>query len=164
MYHETEVQVPPVVDDPNMVPRSQLVDLRSINSQLADHIHELQQSLDEARETYAVSQRALQSLRTEFDDFKRRITERMHREADRRDWCSEYDDIMEEMGLPRRNRGWDVEVRVEATFNRSITAADADRAEQLVLEEFPLSEGLYYNFRGADIYINEITTEVTQDN
>lgn len=47
--------------------------------------------------------------------FVDRLTEAAHEEADSREWCSDFDDFMERMGLARRSQSYRVEVTVSAT-------------------------------------------------
>jgi hypothetical protein len=50
-----------------------------------------------------------------FERFKDHATEVLHREGDTRGYCSELDDVLEEIGLPRRTR--DYQVLVETTIS-----------------------------------------------
>lgn len=58
------------------------------------------------------------------------IVERAHEEANERDWCSDYDDIIEELGLPSRQRSYTVETVVNLSIQVSVpvTAKNADDA------------------------------------
>jgi hypothetical protein len=55
------------------------------------------------------------------------ITEVLHREANSRQYCGEFDEVMEEMGLRPRERDFDVTVyvRLERTITVSATSEDA---------------------------------------
>lgn len=55
------------------------------------------------------------------EEFKATVTERFHQEANDRRWCSDFDDIFEEVGLPRRTYEFDVEVDVEYVESRTVT-------------------------------------------
>lgn len=91
----------------------------------------LTERIDRLNISYAESQRQLEQVRREFEQFKEAITERMQREADRRNWCGEFDDIMEEFGLRRRSRNWDVTFEVTGHINMTLIARDADHAERI---------------------------------
>lgn len=67
------------------------------------------------------------------------IVDRMHTEADDRGWCEEFDDICDELGLPRRNRPYKVETEVTVTFTVEVeveaeTANAAERAVEVMDE------------------------------
>lgn len=55
------------------------------------------------------------------------LVARAHDEANERDWCSEFDDFMESVGLDRRTREYELRVAVSATlyFTRESTNLDA---------------------------------------
>lgn len=57
-----------------------------------------------------------------------RIVEVAHREANERDWCSEFDEILEDLGLPPREQTWEIEVVYTHRF--TVTAAGADKARE----------------------------------
>lgn len=54
-------------------------------------------------------------------------------EAERRDWCSEYDDFAQEWDLPRRLQEYDVTMTVR------VNARDEDEAQTLVRDEVGVS-------------------------
>lgn len=55
-----------------------------------------------------------------------------HEEADVRDWCEEFDGIMDRLGLPRREREYSVRVRYSGSVVLSVTATSEDEALSLV--------------------------------
>lgn len=61
-----------------------------------------------------------------------RIVEVAHREANERDWCSEFDEILDELGLPPREQTWEVEVVY--THRIKVTAAGEDAAREAAWE------------------------------
>lgn len=54
-----------------------------------------------------------------------RIVERAHQEAEDRGWCSEFDDIMDDLGLPRRSRTYQVRTRVTFEVEIDIDGIEA---------------------------------------
>lgn len=54
------------------------------------------------------------------------ITRRLHQEADDRGYCGEFDEIMEEIGLPTRRTEHELEVEVEA-FTMTVTVEARSR-------------------------------------
>ena len=142
---------------------TQVEDLRSINTQLQQSVTDLRAEVLQLRDGYAEAVGNLQTARAhqreaeqELVNFKRRCTERMHREADRRQWCSEYDDIMEEMGLERRSRSWDVEFEIVCRVSRQILARDGDTARRLAFEELQVTNGESYHLGGEYVYVSDI--------
>lgn len=59
-----------------------------------------------------------------------------HEAADDRDWCSDFDDLMDGLGLPRRTRDYDVRVRFTASVLVNVTATSIDDAtEQITTDD-----------------------------
>jgi hypothetical protein len=67
----------------------------------------------------------------ELAEFKERVRERMIEEAERRDWCSEFDAILAEFGLRGRTRNWDVTLTITGSVTMTLLARDEDHAQQL---------------------------------
>lgn len=63
-----------------------------------------------------------------------RLVEVAHAAADQRDWCSDFDDLMESMGLPRRRREYEVEVGFSGSVRVDVLAGSSDEAEDSVDE------------------------------
>lgn len=59
-----------------------------------------------------------------------RIVDALHEEGNDRGWCSEYDDILERVGLPRRARNYDVNVTVTLSLTLTREARGADAAAE----------------------------------
>lgn len=59
----------------------------------------------------------------------------LHEEADDRGWCTEFDDFMERVGLPRRTREYRLEVDVSATVRVTLTATSEDDAIEALSTE-----------------------------
>lgn len=57
-----------------------------------------------------------------------RIVERAHEEAESRGWCSEFDDVMEDLGLPRRRREY--RVRTFVTFEVEVDIDGIEAASE----------------------------------
>lgn len=119
--------------------------------------------IDRLNEAYAEQVRVKDSTRREFEDFKERITVRMHAEADRRDWCSEFDDIMEEFGLRRRTREWCVTFDIDAFIQTRLIARDETHAKQLAWNALRVEAGEDYEVRGQTVSIRDISCEAYQD-
>ncbi len=56
------------------------------------------------------------------------LTNMAHSEGDDRGWCSEFDDLLESVGLARRARDYDLRVEVTATVRVTRSASSADEA------------------------------------
>ena len=63
------------------------------------------------------------------------IVEEAHQEARDRDWCSEFDDFMERMGLPRRMHEYELRVQVPATVWVTVEAESLEDAKNQVDSE-----------------------------
>ena len=59
----------------------------------------------------------------------------IHSEADDRQWCGEFDDFMDRVGLPRRSREYDLEVEVSATVRVTLTATSEEEATDALTRE-----------------------------
>lgn len=94
-----------------------------------------------------------------------RIVEVAHREANERDWCSEFDDILDDLGLPPRPRRWEVLVTVRQTLYIEATSEeDAEQGARWIMEDAVQrlepsvcdGEGNLVDFEGA--YIEDVTS------
>lgn len=95
------------------------------------------------------AQRAEQELADDRRTWQRRI-EAAHDVADARGHCREFDEIMEEIGLPGRNRDFDVEVVAEVRVSVRVTAGTADEARGEVSEAM-VADAIYAMDRN-DVY------------
>ncbi|MBE5477991.1 hypothetical protein E3G68_005345 [Mycobacteroides abscessus] len=95
------------------------------------------------------AQRAEQRLEGELVAWERRI-EAAHDAADARGHCREFDDIMEEIGLPGRRRDFDVEVVAEVLVSVRVEARTADEARGEVSEAM-VADAIYAMDRN-DVY------------
>ena len=101
----------------------------------------LQQELDRANERVEELRVRAGKWERDFD----RLANAVMNEAERRDWCSDFEDFEDrvdeelEIGvMPRREREWDVEVNVEGTLRISttvsVTASSQEAANEMVNE------------------------------
>lgn len=67
-----------------------------------------------------------------WDAWKESLIETAHDEGDRRGWCSDFDDLLEELGLPRRQREYQVSVTVSCAISVEVTAGSEDEACEMV--------------------------------
>lgn len=56
------------------------------------------------------------------------LVERAHDLANEKSYCTEFDDFMEELGLPRRDAEYNVSVDVTFSVSLTVTAHDEDSA------------------------------------
>jgi hypothetical protein len=93
-----------------------------------------------------------------FEDWKRILVEDAHQTATDRDWCGEFDDFMEDHGLPRREREWEVTVQATVTVTRTVTASSEDDAKSKAEEAFSNDDIAYeLQYGGADVADIEVT-------
>ena len=72
--------------------------------------------------------RAHRRTRRENAEWVDRLVSIAHEEADDRGWCTEFDDVCDRIGIPRRTRDYDLRVEVTATVLVSRSATNADEA------------------------------------
>lgn len=77
------------------------------------------------------------------------LVDEAHALADRKGLCSDFDDFMDELGLPRRTRDYSVEVNVTVTVY--VTARDEDDAREQV-SSYEVYEALQNITRGSMTY------------
>lgn len=100
------------------------------------------------------------AVRQEFEEFKQRVRSRMIEEAERRDWCRDFDMILIEFGLEPRTQNWDVVFTVEGTVTRTVLARDEDHAAELVRQAMRIEEQSEYSLgRSETLYIRDISCE-----
>lgn len=92
------------------------------------------------------------------------LTDALHNEADRRGWCIEYDEFVNEIEsdlrigvMPRREReyvvSWTTTVIVNVLMSRTYTAASAEDAEQMAKDDYytePDTEDIVTAVRSGD--------------
>lgn len=64
---------------------------------------------------------------------KQKIVDRLYKEANIREWCGEFDEAMEELGLDPREREFEIEVTatIEVKYTTSVTATTLKAATEL---------------------------------
>lgn len=77
-----------------------------------------------ARAAAATAELTLRGKETAWQTWKDRLVEAAHERADTHDYCPEFDDFMEDHGLPPRMHGYDVEVTLRVTVVKSARTAD----------------------------------------
>lgn len=104
-----------------------------------------QRALAEKDEATVARNRTIEQLRTEqiTDGSDYRLTEfweRAGRIADHADFCQEYDRMAEAMNGPRRERDYDVTLRITVEWATTCRAADGDTAGDFALQDFDVTE------------------------
>lgn len=80
--------------------------------------------------------RAHDCTRRDHEAWRDRLVSEAHSEADEREWCGEFDDFMDRVGLPRRSRDYDLEVEVSATVRVTLNAtSESEAADALTRAE-----------------------------
>ena len=79
--------------------------------------------------------RAHNCTRRDHEAWRDRLVSEAHSEADDRQWCGEFDDFMDRVGLPRRSREYDLEVEVSATVRVTLTATSEEEATDALTRE-----------------------------
>lgn len=91
--------------------------------------------------------------RLEDEEWRRRLTEAAHEEADERDWCPEFDDFMEQVGLERRSRTYTCEVAVSTTVTVCVEATSAESAQRKMDRETVLP---YVDLDQLELEVEEV--------
>lgn len=86
---------------------------------LRREIETLRAELERTREALLTERRVAQNRAVELERFKENVVQVGGEYAERHDMCSVYDDLMEELGLPRRQVTYDVDIEIVA--KRTIT-------------------------------------------
>jgi hypothetical protein len=103
----------------------------SITSIDVDRAELARKLANQVEETRLANERADANMRA-LEDFKLLVQEVGSRAAETHEWCEVYDNILIELGLPKRQREIEVRVRVHFTTSVMVTAADdEDAAEQV---------------------------------
>lgn len=71
----------------------------------------------------------------DHEAWKQDLAATAHAEADNRGWCSDFDDILEGLGLPRRVRQYRIRARFSGTVYVDVEAETADEACDRVTAE-----------------------------
>jgi hypothetical protein len=103
----------------------------SITSIDVDRAELARKLANQVEETRLANERADANMRA-LEDFKLLVQEVGSRAAETHEWCEVYDNILIELGLPRRQREIEVRVRVHFTTSVMVTAADDEEAAELV--------------------------------
>lgn len=112
-----------------------------------DAHRDVQRELDAVRDALVAERDQLRGerdrLRSERDELQTKqdhFVEVLHNEADTRGWCTEFDDIMERVGLPRRQRHYTAHISVTLTFQTEpLMARSADALENDIGQEYVAS-------------------------
>lgn len=75
----------------------------------------------------------------ENEAWKARLVERAHEEADSRDWCSDFDDLLSELDLPRRSRDYELNVYFSGRVTVTVNDATEEGAAEQVDSDMVLS-------------------------
>lgn len=101
------------------------VDLDADRDQL---VRQLEQQVEKTR---LADERADANMRA-LEDFKLLVQQVGGAAAERHEWCAVYDEILVDLGLPRRQREIEVRVRVHFTTSVMVTATDDEEAAEKV--------------------------------
>jgi chromosome segregation ATPase len=109
---------------------------------LASYRDRLQEVAEEARRYHARCDELtgdLNQARTEkqqaednLQRFKDRVVDVGGQAAEQHEWCGVYDEIMEKLGLPRREREFEVRVRVSYDTTVTLMATSDEDAEERI--------------------------------
>lgn len=105
--------------------------VREVEGQLTATARDRDGAIAEAARKEALVQRLEQLHRTQINA----ITDTLHREANRRDYCTDFDEIMSSMGLAERQFAYRVQVSREVTQTGWVTitaAATVDIADEVI--------------------------------
>jgi hypothetical protein len=101
-------------------------------------VAELQKELAEVKTRLTQAEQSRDQAWQNLDKFKERVTEVGGNYATAHDMCSVYDEIMEELGLPRRESEHSVTVRCHFTTTVTVMARSEEDAVDVVNENLML--------------------------
>jgi protein-L-isoaspartate O-methyltransferase len=125
-------------------------------SDLELEVHHLNDTLE--------SERILvRQARRELDEFKTRVRDRMIEEAERRNWCTEFDDIMVEFGFEPRYKTRTVMMSVGGYVRIPVLSRDDDHAIDLAKAAFRVYADSTYDLHARGQMYHFEVNEVTAD-
>ena len=95
----------------------------------------------------AVKDREIERLKRQHLVFKVKVRDRAIWEADRRNWCGEFDEALKELGLAGRWSEYTVTVtgmlrgRIVETLDKKVLARSSDHANELVVHYWTRNVG-----------------------
>jgi len=115
-------------EDPIAVARDAVEEMNKLREELTAAL----QRADYMAERVSEADKRADNWYRELEEFKQRVSDVGEAAAEKHDWCSVYDDIMEELGLPGRLREFEVDVEVTYTTTVTVEARSMDDAESVV--------------------------------
>lgn len=73
------------------------------------------------------------------EEWKQRLTDSAHAEAADREWCQDFDDFMENVGLDRRERTYVCHVTVAANVTLCVSASSPEEAQDSITRDLVMS-------------------------
>lgn len=129
----------------------------------ATQARELVDELSTARGQIGELRRKLWVNGTDYGVTMQQVYDRLLQEAENREWCVEFDEVMDDLGLPTREAEYVVEVEVSASYTTTVrvTAHNEDEASGIVNDgdrtselTRALVEALRYDSTEIDFEVN----------
>lgn len=126
-------------------------------------VEKLKEELTFAQSKLRITEESLSNARgratahaQELIAFKAHATEVLHREADEREFCTDFDDVMEEIGLRRRKR--DATVSLTVTLNVDLdTCVSGEEGAETEIERDEIAAAICSSISAHNI--EEFTVE-----
>jgi len=122
--------------------------LRDDNRDLTQRLVEVSAEVTRLRESLATAQQQLTEMSRlrgnavqELVNFKTRVRDRMIVEAENRDWCSEFDQILVEFGMEPRTGNYEVRFEVAGSVTLTLLARGEDHASELAIRAVRFFDG-----------------------
>lgn len=106
-------------DPPTYAHQAERAELRAMLEHMKNQLRVCDEALSNARGRATAHAQELVA-------FKKHATEVLHREADEREFCKDFDDVMEQIGLPRRKH--EAEVNLTVTLTVTVNTAVSTEA------------------------------------
>lgn len=116
-----------------------------------------------AERSLAAEENLRAHIERQFEEFKARATSILHQEADNRRFCSEFDDVMERIGLPRRSFKYEVTFEVIGRIRVEVEAIDEDTAWTVAAESLPYVRDNAYTLIAGDQHHNLGVSEINNE-
>jgi hypothetical protein len=102
---------------------------------------------------------AMAAVQARQEAWKAELIRDAHEHADRHNMCNEFDQFMEEHGLPTRTRDYSAEVTVTVTVTVNCSGRDDESAEQSI-DRYDVRDALNDLYRSGNLSIEDMDYSV----
>lgn len=96
------------------------------------------------------------------DERLQKVYDRLLEEAESREWCSEFDNIMEELGFPPRTHDYTVRFDVSGEVTMSVNARNEDDAVEEARRQMAIVEDGEYTLHSERFYAQSVSLSTVE--